>query len=158
LTFIVKSDIIPKNFNEGGFFMENTRFILDYYNSVFSYMKLIMDNLDKTNIEKLVVREIFNTFLNRFDNNDIKEIVIYSALFENKINKLDKEEKNNLYNNLYNDYIKEIIINYSNGEMDRVITIYRDLEEKIKVLSGYYGIYGEEGYFYRMSNKKIISK
>ncbi len=138
--------------------MENTRFILDYYNSVFSYMKLIMDNLDKTNIEKLVVREIFNTFLNRFDNNDIKEIVIYSALFENKINKLDKEEKNNLYNNLYNDYIKEIIINYSNGEMDRVITIYRDLEEKIKVLSGYYGIYGEEGYFYRMSNKKIISK
>lgn len=134
--------------------MEEHNIIFDYYNGRFSYMKLIMDKLNRHSIEKTIIGEIFNTFLSRLDSNEIHEIVIYSSLFENKINSLGNEQKMMLLNNLYNCYIKNMILNFSNGDMDAVIYFFKDLEEKIKIYSCYYGLYGEDGYF-KEKNQRI---
>lgn len=137
-----------RDFSEGGIKME-----FDYYNSTFSYMKVIMEELDRYNIEKLIIEEVFNTFLNRKDASEIEEIVIYSSLFENKINKLDENSRKNLLNDLYNNYIKNIILNFSNNDVDAVIVFFDELQGKIKSISGYYGLFGDNGYFNHMEEK-----
>ena len=136
--------------------MDNDFMKFDHYNSRFSYMKLIMDTLDRYEIEKIIVGEVFNVFSSRLDSNEIKEIVIYSSLFESKINKLNDVDKKALLNDLYEKYVKNIILNFSNGDIDAVIMFFNELEDKIKVISGYYGIYGEEGYFNNVNERLIL--
>ncbi len=119
----------------------------DHYSNRFSYLRFIMETLDRGNIEEAIVGQIFNTFLSRLDSNEIAEIVIYSSLFESKVNSLEKDRKQELLNNLYDCYIKGMIINYSNGDVEAVIYFFKTLMEKVKMYSGYYGIYGEEGCF-----------
>ena len=138
--------------------MEINDIKFDYYSLIFTYIKLIMESLNKTTIEGLVVREIFNVFFNRMDSNEIEEMVIYSSLFENRINKMNNQEKNDLLNNLYEFYIKNIMINYTNRDMDAVIYFYDELNNKIKSISGYYELHNEDEYFDNMSNTKVISK
>ena len=138
--------------------MEINDIKFDYYSLIFTYIKLIMESLNKTTIEGLVVREIFNVFFNRMDSNEIEEMVIYSSLFENRINKMNNQERNDLLNNLYESYIKNIMINYTNRDMDAVISFYDELNNKIKSISGYYELHNENEYFDYMSNTKVISK
>lgn len=127
----------------------------DYYSQRFSYLRFIMESLDRGNIEEAIVGQIFNTFLSRLDSNEIEEIVIYSSLFESRVNSLKEEEKQELLINLYNCYIKEMVINYSNRDMDTVIYFFKALMEKVKMYSGYYGIYGEEGCFKSIENRTM---
>lgn len=136
--------------------MEFESIKFDYYNSRFSYMRYIMEQLNKSSIEQAILGEIFNTFVSRYDSNEVNEIVIYSSMFENKINKLDENKRYELLNNLYNCYIKNMIINFSNGDMDAVILFFNNLQDKIKSFSGYYGICGEKGYFNSLDNKAFI--
>ena len=92
--------------------MEFESIKFDYYNSRFSYMRYIMEQLNKSSIEQAILGEIFNTFVSRYDSNEVNEIVIYSSMFENKINKSDENKRYELLNNLYNCYIKNMIINF----------------------------------------------
>ena len=128
----------------------------DYYNSGFSYLKLIMEELERYEIEKLIVGEVFNVFMSKLDSNEVKEMIVYSSLFENKINKLNDREKKALLNNLFEKYIKNIILNFSNEDIDAVIMFFKELEDQVKVISGYYGLYGEEGYFNSLDRRKSI--
>ena len=132
---------------------ENIKF--DYYNSRFSYMRYIMESLNKSSIEQAIVGEIFNTFLSRYDSNGVNELVIYSSLFENKTNSMDENKKMLLLNNLYNCYIKNMMICFSNNDIDSVIYFFNTLQEKIKVYSCYYGLCGEKGYFKNIDMKSL---
>ena len=137
--------------------MNNNIVETDLYNSRFSYIKLIMEYLEKKEIEKIVVGEIFNNFFTNIDNENIDELVIYSSLFENRINMLNQLSKKNLLNNLYDCYIKNLIINFSNRDMEMTNYFLVELDNKIKMLSGYYGLY-EKGYFNNKENKKLTLK
>ena len=136
--------------------MQNMKF--DYYNSRFSYMRLIMELLNKYNVEQIVVGEIFNSFLSGLDANEIKEMIIYSSLFENKLYGMNEEERNILLNNLYECYIKSMIVNFSNNDVEAFTFFYEGLEERVKMISGYYGIYGEDGFIDYVNKTSFVTK
>ena len=138
--------------------METQNIKFDYYNARFSYIRYIMESLNKSSNEQAIVGEIFNTFLSNLDNNEINEIVIYSALFEKKINEMALEERKEKIEFLYDCYIKSMMVSFSNNDIDALIFFYKGLENKIKEISCYYGIYGEDGYFNYVNNKASIAK
>ena len=138
--------------------METQNIKFDYYNSRFSYLKFIMEYLHKSESENMIVGEIFNNFLSKMDSNEIKEIILYSALFENNVLKMSKEKRDELLNNIYDCYIKSMMAHFSNKNMEALAFFYNKLSEKIKIISGYYGLYGDNGYFDTLKNNQIISR
>lgn len=114
----------------------------DYYNNSFSYVKVIMKNLNN-NMEELVMRDIFNEMVRDMDSNNIYEMLIVSSLFEKKLNSLNKAQKDDLLNNLYSCYIKPMFLNYMNDEKDMVKFFFNSLNNKIVSLSSFYGLFGE---------------
>ncbi len=114
----------------------------DYYNNSFSYVKIIMKNLNNS-LEECVVREIFNEMVSDMDSNDIYEMLIISSLFEKKLNSLSETQKNKLLNDIYTCYIKPMIINYAHDEMDLVKLFFNSLKNKVLSMSGFYGLFGD---------------
>ena len=49
-----------------------------------------------------------------------------------------------------------MMVSFSNNDIDALIFFYKGLENKIKEISCYYGIYGEDGYFNYVNNKASI--
>lgn len=131
----------------------NNNELFDYYNNSFSYVKVIMKNLDN-NLESYVMREIFNEIVNDMDSNKIYEMLIVSSLFEKKLNSFNNEQKRNLINNLYSCYIKPMILNYSNNEMEMTKYFFDSLNSKVVSLSGFYGIFGDDLEMFHENVKK----
>ncbi len=131
----------------------NNNELFDYYNNIFSYVKVIMKNLDN-NLESYVMREIFNEIVNDMDSNKIYEMLIVSSLFEKKLNSFNNEQKRNLINNLYSCYIKPMILNYSNNEMEMTKYFFDSLNSKVVSLSGFYGIFGDDLEMFHENVKK----
>ena len=112
------------------------------YFKMYSYLKIIMELLNKeNNIENFVISEIFNDKIKDINEEDIKYMYIYSALFENRLLKMDNESRKNIINILYENYIKSMIVNFSNGNIDAANVFYNMLDERVKMISEYYGIY-----------------
>ena len=112
------------------------------YFKMYSYLKIIMELLNKENdIENFVIGEIFNDKIKDMNDEDIKYMYIYSALFENRLLKMDNESRKNIINVLYESYIKSMIVNFSNGNIDAANVFYNMLDERVKMISEYYGIY-----------------
>ena len=131
----------------------NNNELFDYYNNSFSYVKVIMKNLNN-NLESYVMREIFNEIVNDMDSNKIYEMLIVSSLFEKKLNSFNNEQKRNLINNLYSCYIKPMILNYSNNEMEMTKYFFDSLNSKVVSLSGFYGIFGDDLEMFHENVKK----
>ena len=131
----------------------NNNELFDYYNNSFSYVKVIMKNLDN-NLESYVMREIFNEIVNDMDSNKIYEMLIVSSLFEKKLNSFNNEQKRNLINNLYSCYIKPMILNYSNNEMEMTKYFFDSLNSKVVSLSGFYGMFGDDLEMFHENVKK----
>ncbi len=116
----------------------------DYFD-MFSHLKVIMSQMKKEkSLENYVLREIFNDEIKDKDEEEINNMKIYSALFENRlheIGRINQKEKDNLINALYDCYLdKGMIKNYSNGDIEAAKHFYKAFDERIKELSGYYEI------------------
>ncbi len=135
--------------------MENLNIKFDHYKSRFNYLRFIMERLNKSEVEHTIVGEVFNTVLSNMDSREIDEMVIYSSLFESKVLKMGEDEQAELLNNLYDCYIKSMMVHFSNNDVEALSFFYKRLEEIIKIISCYYGTYGEEG-FLNYFDKKII--
>lgn len=135
--------------------MNNEKF--DYYNNTFSYMKIIMKNLnsDKKNLEVMVIKSLFNDIVEEMDSNKIYEMIIISSLFEKKINSLNENEKRRLINDLYSCYIKSMIVNYVNNEMTMVKFFFDSLYSRVLDISGFYGVFGDNIKIFRENVKKM---
>lgn len=128
----------------------------DYYNNSFSFMKYIMNNINssKKNLESLVVSDIFNNIVNDMDSQKIYEMIIYSSLFEKKVNEINIKDKKNIINNLYELYIQPMILNYVNNEMEMTEFFFNSLKNKVVSLSGFYGIFGDNMEMFHENIKK----
>ena len=90
----------------------------DYYKNSVSYARQIMDLVpvnDKLGHEKRVIRTVYNNILNDYNEEQIREIVILGALFENKLSNISSNIKTELIENLYTTYVKGMVYNYVNG-------------------------------------------
>lgn len=117
---------------------------IDYFNNFISYVKIIMNNVDeKGSHENLIIEDIYNRFFNSKDdaNNYMTEMIIVTALFENRLYALSMEERNTLINSLYDGYIRPIVCNYSNGSQSACLVLFHVMNEKVKALTGYNALY-----------------
>lgn len=126
----------------------------DYYNNSFSFVKVIMKNLNN-NLEEFVMREIFNEMAGDMDSNGIYEMLIVSSLFEKKLNSLNETQKNKLLNDIYTCYIKPMIINYAHDEMDLVKLFFNSLKSKVLSMSGFYGLFGDNHEVFHENIEKL---
>ena len=135
--------------------MDNNK-LFDYYDNIFSYVKVIMKNVknENKNMDMFVVKEIFNKIVNDMDSEKIYEMLVVSSLFEKKFNLLNNNLKEKMINDLYSCYIKPMILNYSNNEMEMTKYFFDNLNNKIVDISGFYGIFGEDINIFRENVKK----
>lgn len=135
--------------------MDNNE-LFNYYDNIFSYVKVIMKNVknENKNMEMFVVKEIFNKIVNDMDSEKIYEMLVVSSLFEKKFNLLNNNLKEKMINDLYSCYIKPMILNYSNNEMEMTKYFFDNLNNKIVSISGFYGIFGENINIFRENVKK----
>jgi len=145
---------------------------IDYYNNFISYVKIIMETIAKENEIKtiengsynqalavkeenlakdIIIREIYNNFFNdnvgeNKDNANISmtEMVITTALFENKLYTLSNVEKSALIKTVYDAYIKPMICSYSNGDINASLQLFDIMNERIKAIVGYNVLYGND--------------
>ena len=88
--------------------MDNNNFdkvMYDYYSNTSSYVKLIMDMMPESRAskeKKYVVKELYNYFLNRMDEEKIKEISIISNLFREQISISSLEDIAKIVDFIYN--------------------------------------------------------
>lgn len=112
------------------------------YSNMYSYLRIIMELLNKEEeLENYVLGDIFNNKVNNMEEEEIKYMYVYSALFENKLLNMTEDKRSFLIKSLYESYIKSMIINYSNGHIETAYVFYSLLEEKIKMMSGFYGVF-----------------
>ena len=111
----------------------------DYYSNTPSYVKMILETLPESMVspkKKQVVQELYNYFLNRYDNEKIKEITKISSLFREKISLSSLEETINFMKIIYNNYIDRIVFDSANRE-----TVFNILNDNMKVYVGYFSAY-----------------
>ena len=134
----------------------NNNELFDYYDNIFSYVKVIMKNSkNENNLEKLVIRDIFNEVVGEMDSNKIYEMLIISSLFEKKLKELNKVEREKTINNMYSCYIKPMILNYTNNCNDMVKFFFEALNNKVLSISGFYGIFGDNQEIFYENLKKL---
>ncbi len=118
----------------------------DYYNTTFSYIKIMMEYLVKNGhpyLENVVMQEIFNQIYSDLDSDEIRDNVFVSALIEKRLMEMDSNQLSLFINNIYESYLKQMILNFDhNFETTKVF--YDRLNNKMIEYSGYYGIYGEK--------------
>ena len=126
------------------------------YNEMYSFIRVIMEVLSKKDtVEDLTVSEIFNSETSDMEEEDIIALYVYSSLFENKLLMMDEEKRISLAKSLYETYIRTMIYEFSCGNFEIIDKIYNLFSERIKVLSGFYGIYGDEYPTFKQYKKVI---
>ncbi len=124
----------------------------NYFN-MYSYIHVIMDLLGKTEgLENFVIAEIFNEKIRNMDDGDIGYMSRYSGLFENRLLNMSENERMELAKTLYYTYIAQMVINFSNGNIETAYILYDSLENRVKEVSGTYGNCIHE--FYESNIKK----
>ena len=135
----------------------NNNEMFDYYGNVFSYMKIIM-GISNNKKREFVVKEIFNEKINQIDSNIMKDelykMIIFSSLFEKKLNQLSDNKKKKYISDINSCYIEPMILNYINGEQELVDYFFEALKNKIIVFSGFLGLF-EDSINIINKNKKI---
>lgn len=108
----------------------------NYYDSFMSYVKMIIESVKGENsAEHILIKNIYN--VNICNDNDIIEMIIVTGLFESILNSLNENEKKALVKNLYSDFLKPIICNYSNGDTKSSLFLFQFMRERMKDITGY---------------------
>ena len=125
--------------------MENTMFNkiqYDYYSNTSSYVKMILDMLPESMAsiqKKLVIKELYNYFLNHFDEEKIREISTISKLFREKISVSSLEDTANFVNFVCKNYLDKIVFDSANREI-----IFNIFNDSMKVYVGYFTEYNNK--------------
>ena len=124
--------------------MENKDFnkiSFDYYTQAPSYVKLIVDMLPESkasNEKKSVIQELYNYYLNHITENEVKEIIMISGLFREKIAVSDLNSIARQVEYIYSNFLDRIVFDSINRKK-----IFEVMNECIKVFSNYYDLYNE---------------
>lgn len=111
----------------------------DYYSNTSSYIKMILDMLPESRVsqeKKQVIKELYNYFLNRFDDEKIKEIAKVSALFREKISVSSLEEIVKFVDFVCENYLNKIVFDSVNREV-----IFDVMNDSVKVYVDYFPQY-----------------
>ena len=130
--------------------MELNEISYAYYNSMFSYVKIIMELLIKkghSHLEGVVMSSIFNNIIRLMNQGEIRDMIIVSAFIEKKLLSMKEKDCDLLIDNLYERYINSMIINFSNGDFELTKVFFKAFDNEIRRISGYTEIYGENNLF-----------
>ena len=116
--------------------MELNDLYYDYFSNTTSYVKTILDMLseDKVSLKKrLIIKELYNYFLNKYSEEKIKEIASISALYQEKIALSNPTEIAMNAEYIYTNFLEKIIFDSRNREK-----IFDIMNESMKVYVEYF--------------------
>ena len=122
--------------------MENKKFeniSFDYYANTPSYVKMIVDMLPESvasNEKKSIIIMLYNFYLNHIDKDKVKEIIMISGLFREKISLSDLNTIARQVEFIYSNFLERIIFNSINRDK-----IFETMNECVKVFVDYYELY-----------------
>ncbi len=125
--------------------MENKDFnsvSYDYFSNTSSYVKTILDMLPESKVsmeKKIIIKELYNYFLNQFDEEKIKEIATISSMFREKIALSSLEATARHAEYMYVNFLDKIIFDSINRER-----IFDIMNESMKVYVEYFTKYQEK--------------
>ena len=119
--------------------MEFKKISFDYYNDAPSYIKLIIDMIPEkmmSNEKKMIIRDLYNFYMNQYSPEKIEQIVQISKLFRDKMELAvfgDMQSLAVFVESVKLVYFDRLIINASSRS-----EIFDELFNHIKVTSGFY--------------------
>ena len=110
----------------------------DYYSNTSSYVKLILDMLPESKFsmqKKQAFKELYNYFLNHYDDEKINEISVISSMFREKLSILSLDTIARDVEYICVTFLDKIIFDSTNRDK-----IFNIMNETMKVYVGYYSI------------------
>lgn len=119
----------------------------DFYSNTLSYFKVLKRFLPEeiNEAKEELIHEICNYLFPSLDEVRIMEMQLASGLLENRLLQLPKDQRSNCANELYGLYAKPIIYSYCNGDFGLANYFFDNFDVRVKEISGFKGLYGENG-------------
>ena len=108
----------------------------DYFSNTSSYVKMVLDMLPDNEVsieKKQIIKELYNYFLNQFDENKIKEISLVSSMFREKMESSSLEDAKRYAKVIYTYFLDKIIFDSINRKQ-----IFNIMNDSMKVYVGYF--------------------
>ena len=121
--------------------MENNEFeriSFDYYTNTSSYVKMIVDMMPVSRVsneKKAIIKELYNYYLNHANEELVKEIIMVSGLFREKVALSDLNTIAKQVEYIYLNFLDKIFFNSINRNK-----MFEIMNECIKVFVGYYDL------------------
>ena len=121
--------------------MENNEFeriSFDYYTNTSSYVKMIVDMMPVSRVsneKKAIIKELYNYYLNHANEELVKEIIMVSGLFREKVALSDLNTIAKQVEYIYLNFLDRIVFDSINRNK-----MFEIMNECIKVFVGYYDL------------------
>ena len=128
-----------------------------------TYLYYVINGL-KINEEQEIafIREVFYSLISRlYQEESLKNflfaLVSVSTLLRSRVDSYGEKERLDFFKKVYDTYINALITNYRNGNYETASAFLLMMNEKIKMLSGYYGLYGLQEETFDLLDSKYLS-